>query len=246
MFGGARGACGAQQGLRVQPPRLPEHAAGADGATGRGLEPSAHGGLGDRSDSSAPGGWRPAGRTLTGLGTDAPGLTGLRPSQALHPDAVVPARLQAVQQHLWEPHPHLQGCTSVPAPRTPSACPGCPCPPHPHLPAPAAPTLPPRTSMPSSSPLGEAGEHRTRYWVAPAEGCQVRRMVLGVTVARVSPWGGGRGPAREEHTPEITAKTVVQSHLHWGHRSSTTAPGGHPTHNSKFVPRLHPGHASGP
>ena len=72
-----------------------------------------------------------------------------------------------------------------PSPSPPSLCssPLCP-PPFSYV---------PRTSLLSSSPLGEADDHRTRYWVASAEGCQVRRTVLGVTAARVSAWGGGRG-----------------------------------------------------
>lgn len=84
-------------------------------------------------------------------------------------------------------------------------------PPHPTCPQPRAPSSAspsgwPRTSLPSSRPLAEADRHRTRYRVAPADGCQVRRMVLGVTAARASAWGGGRGAGgrqkrREQHFP---------------------------------------------
>lgn len=63
------------------------------------------------SQSGAFAHWAAAhgGGALTSPGTDAPGLAGLCPLQALHPDVIVRARLQAVQQHLWLPHSHLQG-----------------------------------------------------------------------------------------------------------------------------------------
>lgn len=54
-------------------------------------------------------GRRPGRRALTGPDADAPGLAGLRPLQAAHPDVVVPAGLQASQQHLRLLHPHLCG-----------------------------------------------------------------------------------------------------------------------------------------
>ena len=127
---------------------------------------------------------------LTGPGTDALGLTDLCPSKALHPHVIVPARGQAIQQHL---RPPTRTCRDTHAgPTLPAPFPQ---PPFPMLLPPCPPRLSsvPRTSLLSSSPLGEAGDHRTRYWVASAEGCQVRRTVLGVTAARVSAWGGGRG-----------------------------------------------------
>lgn len=67
----------------------------------------------------------------------------------------------------------------------------------PTLPAPRAPPLSPDAGCtpPQPPPLQD---HRTRYWVAPAEGCQARRMVLGITVARVSSRGGGRGAGEGE------------------------------------------------
>lgn len=132
-------------------------------------------------------GRRPGRRALTGPDADAPGLAGLRPLQAAHPDVVVPAGLQASQQHLRLLHPApVWAAFTWPPPAVP----------HPSASPQPPPHLPPPTSLASSSPLGVADAHRTRYWAAPAEGCQVRRMVLGVTAARASAWGGGRGAGR--------------------------------------------------
>lgn len=117
--------------------------------------------------------------------------------------SLVSAPRRALHPHLLSPCPRARPSAAPPAappapagtltlappclPLSPSPLPYTPPPvPAPHL------LCAPHPSLLSSSPLGEAGDHRTRYWVASAEGCQVRRTVLGVTEARVSAWGGGR------------------------------------------------------